>query len=62
MAKKLSTEEKMAIILEGLRREKSVSKICREHGISKETWLGILHSGDRLVHKRKAWIGNKSQV
>ncbi|MDK2954039.1 MAG: transposase, partial [Kosmotoga sp.] len=32
MAKKLSTEEKMAIILEGLRREKSVSQICREHG------------------------------
>ena len=34
MAKKLSTEEKMGIILEGLRREKSVSQICREHGIS----------------------------
>ena len=34
MVKKLSTEEKMAIILEGLRREKSVSQICREHGIS----------------------------
>ena len=27
MAKKLSTEEKMAIILEGLRREKSVSHL-----------------------------------
>jgi len=34
MVKKLSTEEKMAIILEGLRREKSVSQICREHEIS----------------------------
>jgi len=34
MAKKLSTEEKMAIILEGLRHEKSISQICREHGIS----------------------------
>jgi len=30
-------EEKMAIILEGLRREKSVSQICREHGISQAT-------------------------
>jgi len=34
MAKKLSTEEKMAIILEELRREKSVSQICREYGFS----------------------------
>jgi len=34
MAKKLSTEEKMARILEGLRRENSVSQICREYGNS----------------------------
>jgi len=34
MAKRLSAEEKMAIVLEGLRGNKTVAEICREHGIS----------------------------
>jgi len=34
MAKKLSAEEKMAIVLEGLRGDKTVAEICREHSIS----------------------------
>ena len=29
-----SSEEKMAIVLEGLKGEKSVAEICREHQIS----------------------------
>jgi len=29
MGKKLSTEEKMAVILEGLRHERSVSQVCK---------------------------------
>jgi len=32
--RKLSSEEKMAIVLEGLKGEKSVAEICREHQIS----------------------------
>jgi len=34
MAKKLSTEEKMVIILERLKHEKSLLQICGEHGTS----------------------------
>ncbi|HRD01773.1 MAG TPA: transposase, partial [Candidatus Saccharicenans sp.] len=29
--RKWSSEEKMAIVLEGLKGEKSVAEICREH-------------------------------
>ena len=31
--RKWTAEEKMAIVLEGLRGQKSVAKICREHQI-----------------------------
>lgn len=32
--RKWTAEEKMAIVLEGLRAQRSVAEICREHGIS----------------------------
>ncbi|ACR78841.1 transposase [Kosmotoga sp. DU53] len=61
MAKKLSTEEKMAIILEGLRREKSVSQICREHGISQAQYYKWR---DRFLEGAKEGLenGKKSRV
>ncbi|QTA38498.1 IS3 family transposase [Thermosipho ferrireducens] len=61
MAKKLSTEEKMAIILEGLRREKSVSQICREHGISQAQYYKWR---DRFLEGAKEGLenGKKSKV
>jgi putative transposase len=34
MRRKFSAEEKMAIVLEGLRGKKTIAEICREHGIS----------------------------
>ena len=45
MRKKLSTEEKMAIILEGLCHEKSVSQICKEHGISQALYYKLCDYG-----------------
>jgi len=63
MGKKLSTEEKMAIILEGLRREKSVSQICREHGISQAQYYKWR---DRFLEGAKEGLelenGKKSRV
>jgi len=43
----------MGIILEGLRREKSVSQICREHGISQAQYYKW---HDRFIKgAKKAW-------
>jgi len=55
MAKKLSTEEKMAVILEGLRHEKSVSQVCREHGISQAQYY---KRRDRFLEGTKEGLGN----
>ena len=55
MAKKLSTEEKMAVILEGLRHEKSVSQICGEHGISQAQYY---KRRDRFLEGTKEGLGN----
>ncbi|WP_268766434.1 transposase [Kosmotoga arenicorallina] len=61
IAEKLSTEEKMAIILEGLRREKNVSQICREHGISQAQYYKWR---DRFLEGAKEGLenGKKSRV
>ena len=32
--RKWTSEEKMAIVLEGIKRQKSIAEICREHQIS----------------------------
>jgi len=49
--RKWSSEEKMAIVLEGLRAEKSVAEICREHQISQALyyrwWDRFLEAGQR---------------
>ena len=61
MARKLSTEEKMAIILEGLRHEKSISQICKEHGISQAQYYKWR---DKFLEGVKEGLGNgkKSKV
>ena len=59
MAKKLSTEEKMAVILEGLRHEKSVSQVCREHGISQAQYY---KRRDRFLEGAKEGLGKEEQM
>ena len=49
--RKWSSEEKMAIVLEGLKGEKSVAEICREHQISQALYYrwrdSFLEAGQR---------------
>ena len=37
-SKKFTAEEKMAIVIEGLKGKKTVAQICREHGISQSQY------------------------
>lgn len=62
MAKKLSAEEKMAIVLEGLRGNKTVAEICREHSISQAQyykWRDKFFEGAKTALESS---GNSSQV
>jgi transposase len=55
-ASNLSGEERLALILESLRNEQSVSDLCREHGISQTTfykWRDKFLEGGK-----KALLGN----
>jgi transposase len=45
-----TTEEKLAVVLEGLNQRKSVSEICRDHGISQTIyyrWRDMFLEGAR---------------
>ncbi|MBC7362406.1 MAG: transposase [Candidatus Aminicenantes bacterium] len=47
--RKWTEEEKMAIVLEGLRGQKSIAEICREHQISQSLYyLNFWRRGRRL--------------
>ena len=38
--KQYSSEEKIRIVLDGLRGEDSIAELCRREGISQGVWLG----------------------
>lgn len=62
MAKKLSAEEKMAIVLEGLRGNKTITEIRGEHGISQAQyyrWRGKFFEGAKTALESS---GNSSQT
>ena len=39
--RKFSTEEKIRIVLEGLRGESSIAELCRKEGINQNLYYGI---------------------
>lgn len=55
---RLSAESKMAIVLEGLKGERSVAEICKEHGISQALYYrwrdGFLEGGRERLNGKKA--------
>ena len=55
--RKWSSEEKMAIVLEGLKREKSVAEICREHQISQALYY---RWRDRFLEAGQKGLSNGS--
>ena len=53
--RKWSSEDKMAIVLEGLRGQKSVAEICREHQISQALYY---RWRDRFLEAGKKGLSN----
>ena len=45
--RKFSPEEKIRIVLEGLRGEQSVSELCRREGIASNLYYRLRKDGDR---------------
>jgi transposase len=59
-----SIEEKLSIVLEGLKEQSSVSEICRKHGISQSLYYKwrdkFLEGGKKALNGKKELSANKS--
>ena len=64
--KKYSAEEKIRIVLEGLRGEESISEICRREGIHTNMYYrwskDFLEAGKKRLHGDTAREANSSEV
>lgn len=64
--KKYSTEEKIRIVLEGLRGESSISELCRKEGINHNTYYrwskDFLEAGKRRLEGDTIREANSSEV
>ena len=57
--KNLSAEEKMAIVMAGIKGDKTVAQICREYGISQSQyykWRDAFLNGAKSTLERKGHI------
>lgn len=55
--REFSAKEKMAIVLEGLTKESSVSEVCRRHGISPVQYYAwrdqMVSSSEKIFNKKR---------
>jgi len=63
--KNLSAEEKMAIVMAGIKGDKTVAQICREYGISQSQyykWRDAFLDGAKSALERKGHLSREKQL
>ena len=51
--KKYSAEEKIRIVIEGLRGDESIAELCRREGIAQKTPIPHYLPSSGIIHRRK---------